>query len=98
MRLTALPKTILWLALLLTWGLGAPPAWAQHTGRITVIVSDPFVQTVTCASLGMIFPGGVQAYVVVNSSGLPAASGQNFGEILAASFDKAFADVLGQRN
>jgi len=46
MRLTALPKTILWLALLLTWGLGAPPAWAQHTGRITVIVSDPFVQTV----------------------------------------------------
>jgi hypothetical protein len=45
---------------------------------------------IKCASWGMIFPGGIQAYVVVNSSGLPAASGQNLGEILAASYDKAF--------
>jgi CubicO group peptidase (beta-lactamase class C family) len=44
----------------------------------------------TCAAWGMIFPGGVQAYIVVNSSGRPSPSGQNLGEILAASYDKAF--------
>ena len=44
----------------------------------------------TCATWGMIFPGGVQAYIVVSSSGTPSPTGQNLGEILASSYDKAF--------
>jgi hypothetical protein len=42
-----------------------------------------------CASWGMLFPGGVQAYVAVNSSGIPLEPAQNLGQVLAASFDAA---------
>jgi len=42
---------------------------------------------ISCASWGMIFPSGVQAYVVVNSSGIP--SGQSLGNILSTSYEKA---------
>jgi len=36
MKLTAYPKTIFCLALLLAWGNGAPPAMAQHGGWIEI--------------------------------------------------------------